>query len=361
MRPDIRASPVFICGPARSGTTLLVRLLDSHPDLAVLPEETYVYQDLLLHRRLSWFVVMLAERLNRPALPALLLRAPFRHFAFANRERLRTRLRTWVQSFDNNRAQTDGLVDAVVRTASPSNGYWPAFLAVYDRLVPGTLTTCRYWVEKTPSNERFIALHERAFASTPRYVHVVRDPRDVVASWLKQRGDAGVARERTLVRICYLWALSVHLCRWGLQSYPSRYHPVRYEDLVRQPRNVMGGICRFLNIAPDDRVVAPTKFGAPAAPNSSYENRGVGVGIVSSQIGRFREVLRAVEIEFVERLLRQQMTACGYLPTTNASADGGPPALPGDARQSWKSRSQARHAWRLQQGFVDAPLRFASA
>ena len=279
----MRASPVFICGPARSGTTLLVRLLDSHPDLAVLPEETYVYQDLLLQRRLSWLLVMLAERFDWPTLPALLLRPPFNRFAFAGRDRLRARLRAWVQSFDTT-APADRIVDAAVRDARPSEGYWPAFLGVYDRLIPGTLATRHYWVEKTPSNERFIALHERAFSGTGRYIHVLRDPRDVVASWLKQRRDSATARERTLVRICYLWSLSVHLCQWGLTTYAERYHAIRYEDLVRNPRDVMDGICRFLQIAPDDRVLAPTKLGAPVLEKIYVEpaeqNRGVGSALL---------------------------------------------------------------------------------
>lgn len=360
MPSRFRASPVFICGPARSGTTLLVRLLDSHPDLAVLPEETYVYQDLLLQRRLSWFVVMLAERFDWPTLPALLLRPPLRRFAFAGRERLRGRLRTWVQSFDTHDASAERIIDAVVREARPSDGYWPAFLALYDRLVPGMLASRRYWVEKTPSNERFIALHERAFSASCRYIHVVRDPRDVVASWLKQRRDEGIARERTLARICYLWSLSVHLCRWGLQAYPGRYHAVRYEDLVRQPRIVMDKLCRFLQIAADDHVFAPTKLGAPASINSSYEQRGAAVGVVSSQIGRFTEVLNVDELHFIETLLDRQMTACGYVAATESAAGKQRPRLPGNAARSWKSRAQAARAWRLQREFVTASLPFSA-
>ena len=353
------ASPVFICGPARSGTTLLVRLLDSHPDLAVLPEETYLYQDLLLHRRLSWLVVMLAERFERPALPGLLLRAPVRRFAFAGRDRLCARLRTWVQSFDGDGARTDAIVDAVVRNARPSDGYWPAFLAVYDRLVPDTLAARRYWVEKTPSNERFIALHEHAFSGACRYLHVLRDPRDVAASWLKQRREAGLARDRTLVRICYLWALSVHLCHWGLTTYPARYHAIRYEDLVRHPRDVMNGICRFLGIALDERVFAPTKLGAAASPNSSYAERASDTGVVSSQIGRFREVLDDSEIRFIEGLLHRQMTGCGYVPVTNAAAVGRVPDLPVNARRSWRSRGQLTRAWQWQREAAGGSLQFS--
>jgi hypothetical protein len=353
------ASPVFICGPARSGTTLLVRLLDSHPDLAVLPEETYVYQDLLLHRRLSWLAVMLAERFDSPTLPALLLHAPFRRFAFAGRDRLRARLRTWVQSFDIDGTPTDAIIDAVVRDARPSDGYWPAFLAVYDRLVPDALATRRYWVEKTPSNERFIALHEHAFSRTCRYLHVLRDPRDVAASWLKQRRDAEPDRDRTLVRICYLWALSVHLCRWGLTTRPERYHAIRYEDLVRHPRDVMDGICRFLGIALDERMLAPTKLGTPASANSSYAEPVSGEGVVSSHIGRFREVLHDDEIHFIEGLLHRQMAECDYLPITNAAAVRRVPDLPGDARRSWKSKGQVTRVWRWQREAAGESLQFS--
>jgi hypothetical protein len=344
------ASPVFICGPARSGTTLLVRLLDSHPDLAVLPEETYVYQDLLLQQRLSWFVVMLAERFDRPSLPGLLLRVPFRRFAFAGRDRLRARLRTWAQSFDADAALAEATIDRVVRDARPSAGYWPAFLGVYERLVPGMLGSRRYWVEKTPSNERFIALHERAFSGTCRYVHLLRDPRDVAASWLKPRRDRGIARDRSLVRICYLWSLSVHLCRWGLTAYPARYYAIRYEDLVRHPRDVMQGICRFLEIALDDRMLVPTKLGAPSPANSSYAERESSLEVVSSQIGRFREVLNDREIRFIEGLLHRQMAANGYVAVTDAGAEGRAPRLPRDARRSWKSRGQLMRAWHFQRG-----------
>src|SRR5438552_8334803 len=105
----MNASPIFICGVARSGTTLLVRLLDSHPDVAVLPEETYMYHDLLLPRRLSWCVVQLAELVDLPQLPGILAARPFRRFAFAGRDRLRSRLEKWIQSFDSGGTAAAGL------------------------------------------------------------------------------------------------------------------------------------------------------------------------------------------------------------------------------------------------------------
>lgn len=353
--------PVFICGPARSGTTLLVRLLDSHPDLAVFPEETYLYQDLLLGRRLSWFVVHLAELFDLPNLPGILSRSPLRSFAFAGHDRLRARLHTWVQSFDSGTTSAD-VIDAVIRDTGSGDSYWQAFLEVYERLVPGTLATRRYWVEKTPSNERFIALHERAFAGRCRYLHVLRDPRDVAASWLKRRRDTAIARDRTLVRICYLWSLSVHRCAWGLRTYPARYHALRYEDLVQRPRDIMQGICIFLGIAMTDRMLTPTKLGAPVALNSSYSEHESTFDVTSSQIGRFPEVLTEADIRFVEGLLRNQMAACGYVPAADAATDvaDSPPPLPAGARRAWTSRAQVARAWRFQRKLAGRSLSFGS-
>ena len=34
-------SPLFICGTMKSGSTMLVELLDSHPNLVVLPGDTH--------------------------------------------------------------------------------------------------------------------------------------------------------------------------------------------------------------------------------------------------------------------------------------------------------------------------------
>src|SRR3569832_319873 len=41
---ELARSPVFICGTARSGTTLLRDLLDGHPELVVIPVESGFYQ-----------------------------------------------------------------------------------------------------------------------------------------------------------------------------------------------------------------------------------------------------------------------------------------------------------------------------
>jgi len=360
--PDRRSSnpsPIFICGPARSGTTLLVRLLDSHPDLAVLPEETYLYQDLLLNRRLSWLVIHLSELLNLPHLPAVLNRSPFSWVAFSNNDRLRRRLEIWLQFFENSGTASTDVINSVTSGRVSGQEYWQVFLKAYEQRVPGRLEHSRYWLEKTPSNERFTALHERAFSGTCRYIHIIRDPRDVVASWLKRRGDSVSERAKTLVRVCYLWSLSVHLAAYGLRAYPGRYHVLRYENLVKSPQEVIRAICRFLDIEFRENMLTPTKLGKPVPPNSSYAETEARAAVISSQIGRFADVLGAGELLFVEDLLSRQMSACGYIRHTAGTTFPDPPPLPQGAQHAWQSKTQRARIWRFQQEFANRSLSFA--
>ena len=355
----LKPSPIFICGPARSGTTLLVRLLDSHPELAVLPEETYLYQDLLLNRRLSWLIVHLSELLDIPQLPAILNRSPFCWFAFSNRERMRRRLQIWMQSFENAEKASAEVIDRLTSPRIEGRQYWQIFLDAYEQLVPGRMQSSRYWLEKTPSNERFIALHESAFSRACRYIHIIRDPRDVAASLLKRHGDPPDKRARTLVRACYLWSLSVHLAAYGLRSYPGRYHVLRYESLVQRPNDVIQEVSRFLDIEFRESTLTPTKLGKPVPPNSSYAETESKAAVISSQVGRFIDVLTESELRFVEDVLCRQMGACGYLAEVPRENLASPPPLPQGARRAWQTRTQLARIWKFQREFANRSLSFA--
>lgn len=361
-------SPVFICGTPRSGTTLLQRLVDSHPVLAVLPEETFLYQNLLLRRRLSRIVVQASELLDLPRLPEVLARRPLRALAFAGRNALRKRVKRWIQSFEISEPRGraglyEDLIEDLIRDVNPPEGYWRPFLEVYQRLTGDTFANKRYWVEKTPSNERFTAINERAFAGRCRYLYLLRDPRDVAASWLSARREALSARARELVRISYLWSLSVHLCSHGLGVAPTRYCVIRYEDLVRRTREVMEETCRFLGIPMDEKVLTPTKLGTAVPINSSYPDVHPAKVVVQSQIRRFPQVLTEGEIHFMETLLAGQMAACGYLPQTRADTGGTgkPPLLPSRLQWSWKPTLEVKRVWRWQHTYARITLPILSS
>ena len=79
---------------------------------------------------------------------------------------------------------------------------------------------------------------------TLRLVHIIRDGRDVAASWQRTYfGPVGIANAGRA------WSTSVQACRaWG-RANTGRYHEVRYEHLVTSPNEVIDGVAAFLGCA----------------------------------------------------------------------------------------------------------------
>jgi len=122
----LNRSPVILCGCPRSGTTLLMSLLDSHPEIHVIPFETAVLQHRLMDRRL-----FRSDGLHRF----------FTHFQ----------------------------------------------LSLYlfsGRIKP----TANRWCEKTPLNILNVDEIRRIFKNEVRFINLVRDGRDVVSSYHKRLG-----------------------------------------------------------------------------------------------------------------------------------------------------------------------------
>ena len=306
--------PLFICGTARSGTTLVTSLLDAHPALAVFPGETYFYR-LLIDRFPSRLAMGAAEFFELRGLKAILGRYPFTRISFQGRRALEERLAQWSRSFAGEASVVAvDVVREVVRNNRSRREYWKCFLEVYDRLAADPSRSKKYWVEKTPSNERFVVLSEQSFHHAARYLHILRDPRDVIASWILRTNVAGPARVKTIYRVSYVWSFSVHACLTNSRMCPGRYGVLRYESLVQETQDVMNGVAGFLGIELHPGLLTPTHLGTAVAANSSYGDLVPITGaVVASQAGRYREVLEEREIAFVERILSKQLDACGYV------------------------------------------------
>ena len=132
--------------------------------------------------------------------------------------------------------------------------YWPPAGGIFEPDTRGLLElisrqtvhrNCRAWCEKTPRNvlnvERILA----ALGSRARFIHLVRDGRDVVLSRHPKKPEHfWVDPDR--------WVNDV---RAGVNH---RDHPqlttIRYEDLIRSPQQVLGPLCEFLSLEYDDRL-----------------------------------------------------------------------------------------------------------
>ncbi len=198
----------MVVGVGRSGTTLLRLMLDAHPGLAI-PAET-------------GFLVPVAALAG-------------------SGDEAREELFRTATSFPN----------------------WPdlavpveLFRAELDRLEPFTLTAgcrCFYHLyarlhgkpragDKTPPYALHLgAIH--ALLPEARFVHIVRDGRDVARSFRGLWFSPGDEIE-TLART---WRDTILTARRLAERVP-HYLEVRYEDLIREPETVLRRVCAFAEL-----------------------------------------------------------------------------------------------------------------
>lgn len=348
---------VFISGVPRSGTTLLTRLLDGHPSLAVLPCDTQV-RSLILERPLSRLVLRASSVLDLPELPSRLASRAGRRFAFPDRDALAKRLGRWLQDFPSPPRDPEGIARRAAAQANGAAGAWEAFLSALADVAGREILTRPIRVEKTPYNEGLVSLLDALFGARTRYVHLVRDPRAVIGSWLRMHAPAAAARASALLDRSVDWARSLDLARHHLCMRPERYVVVRYEDLVADPHAAMDPVRVFLDLLPHPAIESPTHLGTPATPNSSYE-ADPDAGVVLLDPARWTEALSPLEVARIEGWLGPQMRACGYAAEARGSGgfDGRRVQATLKPSEAWKRVELRRRRQRSRRWSPPGPFR----
>jgi hypothetical protein len=102
--------------------------------------------------------------------------------------------------------------------------------------------------DKTPGYVRELGLLAELF-SEARFVHIIRDGRDVILSLLEMEWAREQAPEG-FDRLARFWGNNVMRgMDAGRLLGPGRYHEVRYERLIDEPEPVLREVCEFLALA----------------------------------------------------------------------------------------------------------------
>lgn len=219
--PSITNPAVFVVGCPRSGTTLLQRMLDAHPDLAIAND--------------THFITRAAKKILRtdpdPDLTPELIEAVLAYRRFYRM----------------------GLDEADVRMAARDCAKYGEFVSrLYD--LRGQAKGKAYSGEKTPDYCRQIPRLAALFPHA-RFIHIVRDGRDTALStldWANENKGPGKWElwQSDPVGTCALW------WRWqvsqgsteGSQLPADRYQEILYEDLVNDPEDKLQSLADFLEI-----------------------------------------------------------------------------------------------------------------
>jgi hypothetical protein len=286
----------FIAGQAKSGTTLLVALLDNHAQLLVLPEETAYFPTVLTKyaprgRRAQF------DYLTRQSLSNVLFGGPCkwgkRSYATFPREKF---LETFERAaFDPANSQEDLLVLMV-----------KAYAATLGR----PLDSIGRWVEKTPANRNHISEILRRFPHAKVLV-TMRDPRAILAAQIALEKTRQTGRFSTYYVIAH-WLVAAAVAR-RVRAGEIPGFIVQYERLVCEPDETMEKVCAYLGIKFDpETVLTPTKVGHFWSGNSAAR---VNFSRISPEPAtRWERELSEDEIGWVEWHCRHLMPEFGYEP-----------------------------------------------
>ena len=163
------------------------------------------------------------------------------------------------------------------------------------------------WGDQTGLVERYAG---PIFAALPgvRIIHMVRDPRDryegSLSMWPSGRGRAGAASAR--------WRYSIDLGERNARRWPGRYRLLRYEDLVRNPEQVVANLCEFVGES-----FEPAMMDLPDAPTyrAKLAAGADGIPLITARhIGDYRGRIPPHELAFMQGQLGSRMRRHGYVP-----------------------------------------------
>ena len=260
---------VFIVGVPRSGTTLMRDLLSRHPQVA-MPQDEFQLIPFLI-KRFGLKAVLDDTDVDRYL--AILKRSAFYHH-----RKVDTSLKNW-------RPTSSTLPEIITETL--------------QRFAPEGLTSdLRYIGDKTPNNLLHLNAISEAFPGC-KFIHVVRDPRDVALSARK-------AWKKSLTRVAYQWQCGVTAANDFYQEHPEAILTVRYEDLLADSRNTLTSVCNFLDLPFDESLLELT---------GSREKMGDAAGfpgLKTDNTGKYEQGLSQDECARLISYLHTEMCAAGY-------------------------------------------------
>jgi len=164
--------------------------------------------------------------------------------------------------------------------------------------------------EKTPTHFRKIRHLHRLFPDA-RFVHIYRDPRDVVASAVRKGWFAA-----SHVEAARQWCNTMHGHKQHVQTLPGHvYTSIRFETLLEECESELKRICRFLD-EPFEPDMLPYDKGSDAGSADWQKpwKESALQPLDKARIGAFRQDLSPRQIAVVQRVIGSRLERYGYRP-----------------------------------------------
>jgi hypothetical protein len=306
--PDI--SYFLVTGMARSGTTLLEKLLCNHPEIGILSQPfPFLYRELkkAFFRKIDYpeTYYVLSDLFSETRYTPLELIEFLEHYKITKKY-----LKSIFDKMDGWSGQLTDFDDQDNFLSS----YIPQQLAkVYQLLVvQGNYNQSAKVVgTKEIIIEEFITYY---LQKKIKVIHIVRDPRDVYTSINYGKGVSFAGQHRPSLFHLRNWRKSIYI---GLtyQNNPN-FITLKYEDLIDHPIKELNRIAQFLEIDPFNhstfRDGIKDQQGKIWKGNSSTDNFDLGISVTNKN--KYQQYLSNNTVKYVEYMTWPEMLSYGYEP-----------------------------------------------
>ena len=164
------------------------------------------------------------------------------------------------------------------------------------------------WADTTP--EHLLYLHRiKQTIPDALVIHIIRDGRDVALSSDKQGYIRRLPWDRTPSKMAagLYWDWMVTKGRCDGRELGGDYIEVHFEDLIREPRQVLARLGQFIGQDLDYEQILRVGIGSVSAPNTSF-----GSGANFNPVGRWHGGYTDQELALFESLVGSTLEENGY-------------------------------------------------
>ncbi len=299
---------LLITGCYRTGTTLIEKLLHSHPKICIASQPfpvLYFYIKTIFYEKFG------LRRLY--PLGSLFLEDSYS-------------LSDFYEFLDNYKLSKEDIDNIFIGLKEYKKGLWtPEILDFKDKVEEGTFFNVyrqlNNFIPKIFLKEGIAYIGSKEIlceeyvpyliSKGVRVIIILRDPRDMIASLNFRKKDNLTGEKRPILYSLRLWRKSVAIALKCVEH--SNFMWLKYEDLVENPLEILKSITSFLNIEIFSHDIFKNdirdQYGNLWNSNSSFESH---TGISKDSIERYINILPDYIISYIEACCLPEMKFLGY-------------------------------------------------
>jgi hypothetical protein len=282
MAIELKERPIFVIGYERSGTTLLMAMLGCHPKLA-FPEVgwlfpriypwRYTYGDLSVERHFRTLAGEMLFGLNQPL---------------------------WGMSLNPTTVVSD------IIALAPERSFAGIYAAMHQRYALEFGGKPR-WGQKTPNNLYFVPQILENFPNA-QFIFITRDGRDASATSLESAFGAG-----NIYGAAYTWnAANTFVKPFREKLADDTWLDVRYEELVREPVQVLQKVCDFLDEAYTPDLLEFYRTPTGVARGKQRDHAPLGHAVSERYVGIYQQLLSRRDQQIYGAVAGKMHREAGY-------------------------------------------------